>query len=391
MRPVYSPDGTQIAFIRSTTAGVINDVYVMPAGGGPAKRLTFDNRPIMGPPTWTADGREVVFSSNRGAATALWRVSVSGSDPRPVAGPLGEAEWPSIPRKSNNALVYEQGLSKYNIWRLDLKNARHPEKPPAVLISEKGNKLRPELSPDGKRIAFESNRLGFWEIWTCELNGAACQQVTSLHGTAGRARWSPDGRSIAFEFHPKERSEIYLVDVPGGMPHLLRTIPGSDNLSPSWSRDGRWLYFASKRGNEAFQIWKMPVQGGSPIRFTKNGGISPVESPDGQFLFYCKFEQGGIWRMPVAGGQETEVLSDIEGGGWPNWALSREGIYFLRFHGLSNIAIEFLDFATGKTTPIWKLEKEPGWGLSLSSDAKYIVYLQNEFAESDIMLVKNFH
>jgi hypothetical protein len=52
--------------------------------------------------------------------------------------------------------------------------------------------------------------------------------------------------------------------------------------------------------------------------------------------------------------------------------------------------IEFLDFASGKTFPVWKLEKEPGWGLSLSSDGKSLVYLQNEFAESDIMLVKNF-
>lgn len=388
--PVYSPDGTQIAFIRSTTAGVSNDIFVMAADGARVKRLTFDNRPIMGPPAWTADGRELIFSSNRGAATALWRVSAAGSDPRPVAGPAGEAGWPSIPRKANNTLVYEQELSKYNIWRLDLKDARRHEKPPSALVSEKGDKMRPELSPDGKKIAFESNRLGFWDIWTCDVNGSDCEQVTSLHGTAGRARWSPDGRSLAFEFHPKERSEIYMVEVPGGMPHLLRTIPGADNLSPAWSRDGRWLYFASKRGSEAFQIWKIPAQGGPPTRLTKNGGISPAESVDGRFLYYCKYEHGGIWRMPVGGGPEDKVLSDIDGGGWPNWALSRDGIYFLMFGKLPDASIEFLDFASGKTFPLWKLEKEPGWGLSLSSDGKSLVYLQNEFAESDIMLVKNF-
>jgi Tol biopolymer transport system component len=174
------------------------------------------------------------------------------------------------------------------------------------------------------------------------------------------------------------------------MPHLLSTIPGADNLSPSWSRDGKWLYFSSKSGNEAFQIWKIPSQGGLPIRLTRNGGISPVESSDGRFLYYCKFEHGGIWRMPLGGGEETEVLSDIEGGGWPNWALGNEGIYFLKFSEFPNVTINFHDFATGTNSVVSKLEKEPGWGLSLSSDGKSIVYLQREFAESDIMLVKNF-
>ncbi len=318
-------------------------------------------------------------------------MSVTGSDLRPVAGPVGEAKWPSIPRNNTNTLVYEQGLSKDNIWRLDLKDPRHHKEPPSALISEKGEKLRPQLSPDGKKIAFESNRLGFWEIWSCDVNGTACEQVTALHGTAGRARWSPDGHSLAFEFHPKERSEIYRVDLPGGVPRLLRTIPGADNLSPEWSRDGRWLYFASKRGNEPFQIWKMPTQGGTPTRLTKNGGISPQESYDGRFLYYCKYEHGGIWRMPLKGGPEEEVIADFEGGGWPDWALSPGGIYFLSFRNFPSTAIDFYDFSIARTTSVWKLDKEPGWGLSLSRDGKSIVYLQREFAESDIMLVKNFH
>lgn len=387
--PAFSPDGTRLAFIRSTIAGVSNDVYVMPAAGGHAKRLTFDNRPIMGPPTWTSDSREIIFSSARGAETGLWRVSATGCIPRPVAGPVGEGTWPSIPAKGD-ALVYEQGQSKFDIWRLDLKDMKHHARPPSALVSEKGDKMRPELSPDGKKIAFESNRLGFWDIWTCDVDGTSCDQVTSLHGTAGRARWSPNGRYLAFEFHPREQSEIYVAEVPGGLPHLVPSIAGADNLSPSWSRDGKSLYFASKRGTEPFQVWKMPVQGGSPTRMTKNGGISPVESPDGRFLYYSKYEQGGIWRMPLAGGDETEILPGVEGGSWPNWGVSEDGIYFLRFGKFPRVTIDFFEFASGKATPIWALVKEPGWGLSVSSDGKSIVYVQSEFSESNLMLVKNF-
>lgn len=387
--PAFSPDGTQLAFVRSTVAGVSNDVYVMPATGGQARRLTFDNRPIMGAPTWTPDSHELVFSSNRGGATGLWRISAGGGEPRPLAGPVGEAMWPSIPAKGG-ALVYEQTLSKLNIWRLNLKSTGQLERPPSAIIAEKGEKMRPELSPDGKKIAFESNRLGFWDIWTCNTDSSDCQQVTSLHGTAGRARWSPDGHSLAFEFHPGERGEIYVVEVPGGTPRLIRTIPGADNLSPNWSRDGKWLYFASKRGNEPFQAWKIPAQGGSPIQLTKNGGISPVESPDGRYLYYSKYEQGGLWRLPLRGGDENEILSDLPGHAWPNWAVTPSGIYFLEFGKSRRGAIKFLDLASLKILTLWTLENEPGWGLSVSCDGKSIVYIQDEYAESSIMMVKNF-
>ncbi|MBO0910645.1 MAG: PD40 domain-containing protein [Acidobacteria bacterium] len=387
--PAFSPDRTRIAFIRSTVAGVSNDVYVMPAGGGEPKRLTFDNRPIMGPPTWTADGREIVFSSDRSATTGLWRVSPEDRTLRPVAAPVGGAKWPSIPA-TGNSLVYEQWVSRANIWQLDLKDEKHYQRPPAPLITEKGYKMRPELSPDGKKIAFESDRLGFWDIWTCDVDGAKCDQVTDLHGTAGRARWSPSGHYIAFEFHPGERSEIYVVEVPGGVPHPVQTIPGADNLSPSWSRDGKWLYFASKHGAEPFEIWKMQFPGGRAARLTRNGGISPEESADGRYLYYAKFEQGGVWRMPLEGGDETEVLTDVDSSSWPNWALRPKGIYYLRCGKFPRVSIDFLDFSSGKKSPIWAFEREPGWGLSVSNDGKSIVYVQTEFSESNLMLVKNF-
>lgn len=388
--PSYSPDGNRLAFIRSAVAGVSNDIYVMSANRGPAKRLTFDHRPMTGSLAWTSDSREIVFASARGAEMGLWVVAAEGSMPRPVAGPVGEAEWPTIPAKADNTLVYEQGMGKADVWQLDLKDARHAQKAPFALVSEKGDKMRPELSPDGKKVAFESDRLGFWDLWTCDVDGSYCDQITSLHGTAGRARWSPNGRYIAFEFHPHERSEIYVVEVPGGVPRLLPTIPGSDNLSPSWSRDGKWIYFASKRDAEPFQIWKIPVQGGQPSQLTKHGGISPAESPDGHYLYYSKYEQTGVWRMPLQGGEESRILSNIDSGSWPNWALSPEGIYFLRFGKFPHAELAFFDSATGKTHVVWPLEKRLGWGLSLSSDGKSLLYIQGQFDESNLMLVRNF-
>ena len=386
--PAFSPDGSQVAFVRGSIAGVVNNVYVVPVKGGEPRRLTFDNRPIFGL-TWTADSCEVIYSSIREGPTKLWRVSTSGGPARAVAGVGLMAYSPSVPQKGNE-LAYRQAIGKDNIWRITLKDGKHLLGSPTIAIAAKGRKLRPSFSPDGKRIAFESDRLGTMEIWVCESNGRNCAQLTSLHGTAGTAHWSPDGRYIAFEFHPGERAEVYLLDVASRVSRLVSTIPGADNLAPSWSRDGRWLYFSSRRSSGPFQIWKVSLTRGRPTQITKAGGIAAAESSDGRFLYYSKYEADGVWRMPLAGGAEIRVLDQPAGTEWFNWGLAAKGIYFLNTASPPRTSIEFFEFATRKITSIASFDKPWGWGFAVSPDGTSLLYVQSEFEESNIMAVKNF-
>jgi Tol biopolymer transport system component/DNA-binding winged helix-turn-helix (wHTH) protein len=385
--PAFSPDGSTVAFIRGIPAGAVEDLYVVPAAGGVPKRLTFDKTWIKGSPTWTPDGRDIVFSSARGGLASLWRISASGGRPRPVAGVGVIASSPSISPKGNQ-LVYMQSFIKENLVRVNLKDEKHSEGPPAVLNLKKGRNWRPTFSPDGKRFAFESV-LGHSEIWACDSDGANCGQLTSLQGTAGAPRWSPDGRSMAFEFRPKEHSEIYLLEMGGGMPRLLPTFPGADNGGPNWSRDGKWIYFYSDRGGAPFQLWKIPLEGGSPVQITRNGGVFAAESADGRFLYYSKFEAPGLWKIPLSGGAETRVLFPVGETEWYNWALGRNGVYVLK-HRAKGSGLDFFDFATGKTTVISTSDKQPGVGLALAADGKSILYAETELEDANIMLVKNF-
>lgn len=393
--PSFSPDGLNVAFLRVSVAGAGAELFVAATKGGEPKRLTFDNAGVGGSIAWTHDGREIVFASPRGGLVNLWRIFSSGGTPQPVAG-VGARAWnPSIPLRGDR-LAYQHTLESDNIWRVDLEDARRAHQPVRV-ISSRGMNWRPSFSPDGKKIAFESDRAGFSEIWVCDSDGSNCTQFTSLRGIAGAARWSPDGHYIAFEFHLKEHYEIYVLEVTGGPPRRIPTFPGTDNGAPSWSRNGQSIYFYSVDGGGHFQLWKVPLRGGPAIQVTKNGGIYAIESEDGRFLYYSKFEQPGIWKMPLAGGQEVRVLDQPEGFDWFNWGLARNGIYFLKLRYGGNVpgptgTMDFLDFGTGRTTPIITLDKAvPNFGgLAVSPDGRSILYGQVEIEDSYVMLVKHF-
>ena len=385
--PSFSPDGTSIAFVRKNFGNPFGELLVQSLSGGDPKELTSGNSSAT--PTWTQDGREIVFTSPLGGIPSLWRISASGGKPRPVAGVGEMALNPSISRKGNQ-LAYLHIVQSDDIWRINLTNLSHSQGPPVRLFSSRGFIRRPNFSPDGRKIAFESDRLGYSDIWYCDTDGSNCVQASSLHGVSGTARWSPDGRYLAFESQSKQYYDVYTVEVPGGQPRVVPTLPGTADGAPNWSRDGQWIYFYSAHESGSLQLWKVPFKGGSPVKVTTNGGVYAIESEDGRFLYYAKYRQPGVWRMPLNGGEETLVLNQPST--WFNWCLVRTGIYFLNRDVKPNGEIEFFNFATRKTTPVLSLQKTAPvfGGLAVSPDGRSLLYVQNEFDDSNIMLMKNF-
>ena len=385
---VFSPDGSTILFNRKV--GWERDLFLLPATGGTPRQITFDDRQIVGY-TWTVDGSDIVFASNRRGLTSLWRVSASGGAPRPVQGVGAPAYRPSIPR-TGNQLVYTQFFYSSNIWRLNLKEEKNAQGPPVrVTSTTRGLNGRPNVSLDGKKIALDSDRLGYSDIWSCDSDGSNCAQVTSFQRETGTARWSPDGHFLVFESQAHGREDVYVTEVPGGPPRLVPTFPGANNGAPNWSRDGQWIYFYSDHQGLPYQLWKVPFKGGSPVQVTKNGGVYAIESEDRRFLYYSKFTQPGVWKMPLNGGDETLVLDQPPGDHWCDWAPTRDGIYFLKEEP-HNGKIYFFDFATEKAIPILALEKPAPLygGLALSPDGKSLLFSQQDFWDFHIMLVKNF-
>lgn len=386
--PAFSPDGSQVAFVRGGVGGMGRNVFVVPVSGGEPKQLTFNNSSQY--PAWTGDGKEIVFHSQKGASPySLWRIPASGGTQRPLAG-IGPIAFNTSISRRGNQLAYQHAVYKTSIDRIYLTDESRSLAPTVTVISSSGANFRPNYSPDGRKIVFESDRLGYSNIWYCDSDGSHCNQLTSLRGTSGTGRWSPDGHQVVFEAQTDGYYDIYVIDVPSGRPQRVQTFPGCDNGAPNWSRDGRSIYFYSTHQNGSFQLWKTQLQDGSPVQITKNGGVYAMESYDGHFLYYSKLNQAGIWKMSLDGGDETRILERPDN--WYNWTLGTTGIYFLDESSGPNGTIQFFNFGTHRTTSVHHLEKPvfgPG-GLSLSPDGHSLVYSHLDFLQSDIMLVKNF-
>jgi len=207
-------------------------------------------------------------------------------------------------------------------------------------------------------------------------------------------RWSPDGGRIAFDSDAERGWDVWMIGANGGKPVRMTTHPLNDG-NPSWSRDGRWIYFdsAARTGE---QVWKIPADGGEAIQVTWDGGFVPLESPDGKFLYHTKARayNTSLWRTPVEGGQATKVLEGLSN--YLNLAIVDEGIYFVPQQNMaSGYSIQFLNLATKQIRRIANFEKpldvdvDVG-GLAYSPDGRWILYTQVDQAGAELRLVENF-
>jgi len=162
---------------------------------------------------------------------------------------------------------------------------------------------------------------------------------------------------------------------------------------PSYSHDGRWIYFSSLRSGQ-WEIWKMPAEGGEAKQITHSeGSYMPMESPDGKTLYYChSLPEKGIWKMPVQGGEAVQVVGPYN----PplcGLAVTADGLYYTAAQDSRHqYSIAFFSFFTGKSRPVMISDRRLGdLSLSVSADQRFILYGQSDGFGSDLMVIENFN
>jgi Tol biopolymer transport system component/DNA-binding winged helix-turn-helix (wHTH) protein len=387
--PAVSRSGASMAFTRFVDSES-NDIFLQPMSASPSPgdaplRLT-DLRMRVERLAWTLGDREIVFAgrANQGK-TLLYRI-------RPSARSQAAADLSDVriegdePAYSNRTLVYVQRSQKSSIWQIDVDSGSgQPVLQSAHrVVASSGLNEQADLSPDGTSIIFASNRLTRQSLWLARADGSDARDLVSA---AKAPRWSPDGRSIAFECRDGGQSNICLSDLDRFASGTTRklTRDAGDNTSPSWSRDGRFVYYRSTRSGSP-QIWKVPREGGNSTRITQNGGFFAIESADGKDLYYTVSGISSVLRkQSLETGAVRDVISNVIT--LPGFDVTSSGIYYLSSGGREGLY--FYDFALRSGRRLISFDKALQNGFAVSRDSRRILFTQRETNESKLMVLRS--
>jgi Tol biopolymer transport system component/DNA-binding winged helix-turn-helix (wHTH) protein len=380
--PVFSPDGRLLLFTRHTGA-YHGGLYLLDLAAG--YRPTGDPRLLetgnIDGATWTANGSEIIYAAadDFGEDEHLMRIPArAGSQPDRLTV-TGDQAWPAIAQRGNR-LVYVENLDDVDIWQVQ------PGKPQSSFASSTSGEDSPQYSPDGKRVAFSSNRSGSQQVWVCDGDGGTPVQLTRFdRGPSGTPRWSPDGRWIAFDHQTEQGWQIYVMAADGGQSRRLTQDEG-DSVIPSWSGDGRWIYYSNNQG-ERYEIWKRASRGGQAIQVTRNGGWIAFESIDRESLYYEKYLSHGLWMLPLRGGEEKKVLESVAR---RNFAVVDDGIYYMPDPAADgSTTVRFRSFRTAQDKEIARV-RDVYQGLAVSPDRKTILFSAYSRSGTNVMVVDHF-
>lgn len=386
--PAFSPDGRWLAFGR----------FIFPSSSNLLlQRLSSDLMPEGAPlrvketgvnpkaPVWTHDGKKILFiegarimQAEVGRAARPFYVSSSGFSDLTLAG--------SAPRPR---LVASQQRNATEIWTIALasKGLAAGGNAQRILQSTAGES-HPAFSPDGRGLAFRSERSGGSEIWLAHSDGADPHQLTRLSAyIAGLPHWSPDGQFLVFHARFPSEPQVYIVGVAdGALRQVTYSRPGF--TMPWWSIDGQTLYAHARINGETF-IYNVPVGGGVPKRLWE--GADAIEAPKRRLLLYDKADRSGIYARSLEGdpakNPERLLVADYQPP-WGGFCPFEDGIYYVGYTPAGHPhAFRFYWFDSGKSVDVAPAPSNLDLGLTVMPDRTRLAFTTKPKRGEDLVQI----
>jgi Tol biopolymer transport system component/DNA-binding winged helix-turn-helix (wHTH) protein len=235
--PQASPDGRYVVFRRTLTFGA-DDLMLLDVRSGQEQALVTDGWKAAGY-VWSADSRNVFFSSNRGGDFGLWSVDLRVTESqRWVTLGLGTVSFSRMSSDRQNRLAVELTRSHTNLARVLPSGEIQP-----VTLGA-GADFDPAAAPDGT-VAHVSNRGGSYEIWIATLGGQSVRLTSILGSYVSGPTWSPDGQTVAFVAVKSRKAEIYTISRDGSRLRQV-TNDGAHKKDPVYDASGERLFYVER-------------------------------------------------------------------------------------------------------------------------------------------------
>jgi serine/threonine protein kinase len=390
VQPQWSPHGDRIVYWARNAAQ--RDIWTIRSNGTDPVNLTNDAA-LDWSPAWSADGKTIYFSSDRGGASDLWRIPVDersgksmGSPEAVTKGGTAQRLHPTISGDGQKIAYVEETITQ-NIFQVpfDPVSGKVTGDPKPITVGDR-NLGDPDLAPDGKRVAFQSFGKKL-DISVIGVDGTGERQLTEDGSQYRVPRWGPDGKRIAVYSNRTKSWQIWLINADGsGMRPITEDASGV--LRAVWAQDGNRL--ATRH------------EDGSTFIVSVLKGVSPRAIPD----FPDSRELFDVWTWSpdsswLAGHRRSRKTSGFDGialyslqtgmfqdltdsGTFPVWLKDNRRLLIVSKDGSK---ISMLDRETRQVTDVLDVKPNTVESLSqLSTDNKTLVF-GLEQREADIWLL----
>ena len=392
LAPRWSPDGEKIVFQNQERTKF--NVLVVDLRTKAIHWITNDLSVNL-QPVYSSSGKFIYFTSYRSGGLNIWRVPTqqdatnTGALQQVTTGPGQDLEV-AISRDGTR-LAFATLKQNADIWKLPVSpQSGLPTGEPQPVIATTREDSRGAWSPEGRDIAFNSDRDGDMNIWLFSGRDATVRKLTTGPGGDFQPNWAPDGKHIVFFSSRSGTPNIWQVDVASGVLKQLTNTPSVD-INPFYSPDGRWIAFQSDRSGR-LEVWLMATDGSGARQLSHEGS-------GGHFLRWNEAGDAVIFRCPTCdstgmtmevsmnGGPSRELAKSM-GGSHLSLSPDRSRIMDVVGHktlwvssigaGNPEKAFEFSDPTVRIDYPVW------------SPDGKWVLFDRFRPQGGDIWMMKNF-
>jgi Tol biopolymer transport system component/DNA-binding winged helix-turn-helix (wHTH) protein len=378
----FSNDGKQVAWFCVKKLDAIDLMVGDPAGK--SRRFVRTVHLVPSGLVWAPDDTKVI-TPQQGEQSELFEIRLSDGAMKRTAAAAGQlhANWPAMSAKTG-AMAWDAWRYRIDLLQADLLDPRKRVTP--ILESSK-DENHASYSPDGKHVAFCSNRSGTWAVWIGDADGSNLTMV-SRGEDVGPPRWSPDSRHIVYHQFEVDKQFIYLVDIAERVPHRLDT-RAQEPGSPFWSRDGQSIYFQDE-ASFLEKYWQCSLHCEKNETLVREGVKATSMQPTEDWSYWYYMDVGGdaqkLCREKMTEGRVSGREEIVEVPALTDFFVGKNGIYFVSSE--KRKTLEYFDFATHKIKNLLTTDKEISSGFWVSADGRTALLPQWYDYHQDIMLAE---